>query len=97
MGIWDDVLTQQPHSVEALAGWLETQQAYGLESRVESAKIALLRTPDEPEVVILAAEIFIDDARRDEARSVLWEAWHLTDGDERIEAALQEWEMDFPS
>ena len=95
-GIWDDVLTQQPHSVEALVGWLETLQAYELEARESAAKIALLRRPERPEVVVLAAEILVDLDRREDAQAVLWEAWRLSDRDERIEAAMRSWEMTLP-
>jgi rhomboid protease GluP len=102
MGIWSEVLEQQPHSEEALAGWLETQIAYELDDREESAELALMRSPGEPDVVVLAAEIFMNTNRRRDAQAVLEEAWELTAevgtgvGDERVEQAMKRWDMDVP-
>ena len=93
---WNEILRLQPHSIEALSGWLETQQAYDLDNRDRAAEIAIERVPDEPILVVLAAEIFVDFNRREDAANILEAAWRSNDQDARVERAMNRWDIAIP-
>jgi hypothetical protein len=91
MGIWSEALDLQPHNSEALSGWLETQLAYELGQREESAEIALMRSPLDVPVVLLAAEILVEYGRKGEIHQVMNKALSGNPGNESIVEAMEKW------